>query len=70
MNHPNNSLIKKIRSLKSELAKIPALSLSAHASAEEITRMHDAGFCQHLAKPAEANALVLKIQKMVNLKKI
>ncbi len=62
------SLIAKIRALKSELSKTPALALTAYAGAEDIQRMLLAGFQAHLPKPADTKKLVLAISRLVGRK--
>jgi CheY-like chemotaxis protein len=59
------SLIASIRALKSSLGQTPALALTAYAGQEDIERTHLAGFQSHLAKPVNANKLVLAISRLV-----
>jgi signal transduction histidine kinase/ActR/RegA family two-component response regulator len=58
------SLIAKIRALKSPLANLPALALTAYAGQEDIQRAHLAGFQAHLAKPVDGKKLALSIAKL------
>ena len=60
-----HSLIRKIRALKSKLAHIPALALTAYAGQEDVQRAHLAGFQTHVAKPVDANKLALAIARLV-----
>ena len=56
------SLIKKLRKLKSKNAKlVPAVALTAYATAEDKARALKAGFKIHVAKPIEPEALVRSI---------
>jgi PAS domain S-box-containing protein len=58
------SLIAKIRALKSPLANLPALALTAYAGQEDVQRAHLAGFQAHVAKPVDGNKLALAIAKL------
>ncbi len=56
------TLIKKLRKLKSKLAReIPAVALTAYATDDDRKRTLSAGFQMHVAKPIEPEALVLSI---------
>jgi PAS domain S-box-containing protein len=58
------SLIRKIRALKSEQRKIPALALTAYAGQSDIQQALLAGFQSHMAKPVDANKLALAIARL------
>jgi PAS domain S-box-containing protein len=58
------SLIGKIRALKSPLATIPALALTAYASREDSQRAYLAGFQSHVAKPVDGMKLALAIARL------
>ena len=58
------SMIAKVRALKSELKKTPALALTAFAGSEDIQKMLLAGFQAHLAKPVDSKKLALMIAKL------
>jgi CheY-like chemotaxis protein len=62
------SLIAKVRALKSKLAQIPALALTAYAGQEDIQRAHLSGFQSHVAKPVNANKLALAIARLAGRK--
>ncbi len=62
------SLIEKVRALKSECAKTPALALTAYASREDIQQTHLAGFQSHVAKPVDAKKLALAIARLAGRK--
>ncbi|HEV7797349.1 MAG TPA: response regulator [Pyrinomonadaceae bacterium] len=56
------SLIKKLRKLRSKLAReIPAVALTAYATDDDRERTLSAGFQMHVAKPIEPKALVRSI---------
>jgi CheY-like chemotaxis protein len=57
------SLIK-IRALDTAQRDITALALTAYASLEDRTRVHDAGFQMHVAKPVEPLQLVEAIARL------
>jgi CheY-like chemotaxis protein len=61
-NEDGYTLIKKLRKLKSKLAReIPAVALTAYATDDDRKRTLAAGFHLHVAKPIEPQALVLSI---------
>ena len=62
------SLIKKIRSMKSELGKTPAIALTAYASELDIQNTVKAGFQSHLSKPIDSIKLAQAIAKLVGRK--
>lgn len=58
-------LIRKVRALQAEQGgKIPAIALTAYASAEERTRVLSAGFQMHLPKPVEPAELITIVASM------
>jgi len=60
------ALIRKVRSLKAECkAKIPAVALTAYASAEDRSRVLSAGYQMHVPKPVEPAELVGAIANLV-----
>ncbi len=62
------SLIQKVRTLNSDLSKIPAIALSACAGADDIRRVRLAGFQDHVAKPADSKKLALTIAHLAGRK--
>jgi CheY-like chemotaxis protein len=60
-------LIKKIRSLDPEQGgRVPAVALTAYASAADRRRALLAGFQTHLAKPVEPDELLAVIANLTN----
>lgn len=57
-NEDGYMLIKKIRELNSQLGRIPAIALTAHAKQEDRLRALAAGFQEHMAKPVDPAELV------------
>ena len=57
-------LIREIRATPGEAGKIPAIALTAFARIEDRAAALEAGFDQHLSKPAEPAALVAAITAM------
>jgi len=56
------SLIRKIRTLdRQEIARLPALALTAYARAEERTEALSAGFQAHMTKPVEPSELIVTL---------
>lgn len=62
------SLIERVRAMKSPLAKIPALALTAYAGQEDIQRAHLSGFQSHLGKPVDRCKLALAIARLAGRK--
>ncbi|MGH7278168.1 MAG: response regulator, partial [Candidatus Rokuibacteriota bacterium] len=61
------TLIRRIRGLDGERARIPAVALTAHARADDRRRALMAGFQVHLAKPidpAELAAVVVNLARL------
>ncbi len=59
-------LIRRLRSARQSLAEIPAIALTAHASAADAARVIDAGFDEHLAKPVDLDVIVAAISRLVH----
>jgi CheY-like chemotaxis protein len=58
-------LIKKVRKLGAKSnGQIPAVALTAYASADDQRRALDAGFQTHLAKPVEPKALIATVARI------
>jgi CheY-like chemotaxis protein len=58
-------LIKNIRALNSQLARIPAIALTAGARQEDRLKALAAGFQEFMVKPIEPNELVRLISAVV-----
>jgi signal transduction histidine kinase/DNA-binding response OmpR family regulator len=63
------SLIKKVRKSGAG-SRVPAVALTAYASAEDRARALDAGFQEHLVKPVEPEKLVAAIASIVERRRI
>lgn len=61
---PNGDGYELIRQIRSQGYTIPAISLTAHASAEDRIRALTAGFQMHLPKPVEPYELVVSIANL------
>ncbi|HKP39159.1 MAG TPA: PAS domain S-box protein [Pyrinomonadaceae bacterium] len=59
-------LIRKVRSLKSKMNKVPAIALTAFATESDRKKSLSSGFQAHLAKPVEPSNLVRTIKSLVN----
>jgi CheY-like chemotaxis protein len=59
-------LIRQIRSLSSEVNKIPAIALTAFATENDRQMSLSAGFQAHLAKPVEPSDLLKTIKIVIN----
>jgi PAS domain S-box-containing protein len=59
-------LIRQVRSLPSDLGKIPAVALTAFATEKDRQKALRAGFQIHLSKPVEPQALIEAIEQLVN----
>jgi CheY-like chemotaxis protein len=59
------ALIRRIRSLPSGAADVPAIALTAYARAEDADLALKAGYQQHLAKPVAAHELLAAVQKLL-----
>ena len=63
------SLIRSVRTLGAEKGgDVPALALTAFATDDDVKRTAAAGFQSHLAKPVEADALILLVSKLAKRK--
>ncbi|VXD19667.1 PAS/PAC sensor hybrid histidine kinase [Planktothrix serta PCC 8927] len=61
-------LIQRVRTLAPEVGgQIPAIALTAYASAEDRQKALDLGFEQHISKPVDPLALALMIAKIVRV---
>jgi PAS domain S-box-containing protein len=58
-------LIEYVRGLQPPASEIPAIALSAYASANEVDRALRAGFTRHVAKPVDAEVLASIISALV-----
>jgi PAS domain S-box-containing protein len=59
-------LIRQVRSLSSEMNKVPAIALTAFATENDRSKSLSAGFQAHLAKPVEPADLVRTIKTVIN----
>jgi CheY-like chemotaxis protein len=59
-------LIRKVRALKSDMNRVPAIALTAFATESDREKTMTAGFQAHLAKPVEPADLVRTIKSLVN----
>ena len=59
-------LMRQVRALKSPLANIKAIALSAYVAEFDQQQAKEAGFQQHIAKPLNIDALVATVSKLVN----
>ena len=59
-------LIRKVRSLDTNMNKVPAIALTAFATENDRKKTLSAGFQAHLAKPVEPGDLVRTIQTLIN----
>lgn len=60
------SLIREIRSRRTNVASIPAAAVTAHARDEERTRALAAGFQMHLSKPVEPGEIVRMVDHLAH----
>jgi signal transduction histidine kinase/DNA-binding response OmpR family regulator len=67
-NEDGFSLIRKVRELKSDRGKIPAIALTAYATDEDRLQALSAGFQIHLAKPIEPESFVTSIAEVLGRK--
>jgi CheY-like chemotaxis protein len=61
---PGEDGLSFIRRLRAQGSSLPAIALTAYASAEDVKRALLAGFQTHLAKPVEAGALTAAIASL------
>ena len=55
------SLMRRIRRLKDERGRLPAIALTAYARTEDRMKAMEAGYQLHLAKPIEASTLIAMV---------
>ena len=60
-------LMRRIRGTRGARGRIPAIALTAHASADDRKRALMAGYQAHIAKPVEAGELVATIVSLMEL---
>ena len=58
-------LIRGLRALSPEMREVPAIALTAHARAEDVARVLEAGFTMHLGKPVGPTSLCAAIVRVV-----
>ena len=59
-------LIRKVRaSSQQDVARLPAMALTAYARAEERAQAFAAGFQSHMTKPVEPAELIVTIARML-----
>ena len=58
-------LIRKIRNLPNEVARVPAIALTAYASMEDEQKAKQAGYQYHLAKPVNPKELRAVVAKLM-----
>jgi len=59
------ALIRQVRALPGEVARIPAVALTAFARSDDRTRAIEAGYQMHLAKPVELTDLQAAVAELV-----
>jgi CheY-like chemotaxis protein len=59
------SLIRRVRAMANDSARIPAIALTAYARASDRAKAIDAGFQAHLSKPVEPSALISTVASLV-----
>jgi CheY-like chemotaxis protein/nitrogen-specific signal transduction histidine kinase len=59
------SLIRSIRRLESNEARVPAIALIAHASPQDVELALSSGFQLHIAKPVDSPSLIAAIARLV-----
>jgi signal transduction histidine kinase/ActR/RegA family two-component response regulator len=59
------AFIRRLRALSPELREVPAIALTAHARAEDVARVVEAGFTIHLAKPVGPTAFCAAIAQLL-----
>jgi CheY-like chemotaxis protein len=62
------ALIREVRASAGEVARIPAVLLTAYAGAEEVRRAQDAGYDAHLTKPVGSRELVATLLDLTRKK--
>src|SRR6185436_11787015 len=64
-NEDGYSLIRRVRELESDSARIPAVALTAYATDEDRSQALSAGFQIHVAKPIEPDSFLTSIASML-----
>jgi CheY-like chemotaxis protein len=64
-NEDGYSLIRRVRELESDSARIPAVALTAYATDEDRLQALSAGFQIHVAKPIEPESFVTSIAEVL-----
>jgi len=59
------TFMRKVRSLKSTVSKIPAIALTAYAGEEDRKLSTEAGFNSHIPKPITLTELIAVISKLI-----
>jgi CheY-like chemotaxis protein len=59
------SLMRRVRSLSSEVSQIPAIALTAYARGEDRAKALQAGYQLHLSKPVEPATLIAMVASLV-----
>jgi PAS domain S-box-containing protein len=59
------ALIRRIRQLNDEVARVPAIALTAYARPEDRAKAMQAGYQLHVAKPVEAMKLIAMVASLV-----
>ncbi len=57
-------MIRELRARPPDVAKIPAIALTAFARSEDRTRAMQAGYQVHLAKPVEPQELIAAVANL------
>ena len=63
-NEDGYQLIRQIRTLDTELGRIPAVAVSGYATSEDVDRALAAGFQMHIAKPVDPAAFVAAVAQL------
>jgi CheY-like chemotaxis protein len=61
------SLIRRVRLVEGDAARVPAVALTAYARAEDRGQALDSGFQAHLPKPIEPGELTALIAQLIGL---
>ena len=64
--HDGYELVRRMRSLAPELARIPAIAVTGYATAEDRARALAAGYRAHVAKPISPGVLAAAVQRAVH----
>jgi PAS domain S-box-containing protein len=63
------ALLRRVRSLSSSVAQVPAIALTAYAREEDQQKVLEQGFQKHLPKPVDVERLVQAIVELVSMGK-